>query len=1795
MESDFQEPHTIDTRVVMGQEALLKTMELKTGQPVVEPSGQAVTLPAIPSLSDPQTQANQTRLEINKEESQVQTLHKQQDSQKEPIQPPNTLPLPLNSNLCPSSSEPITTDDSSNDKQEEGGNLSQDEVPCLSFSELACPVALSFSEPAYAVDPLRVGVPSSLDPDLYYTAPSTPIKMSSCSSHLKHHSYPGSPACPLSPGSPSDSEDLCSPLTSPSGSYITAEGGSWTSSYTSSTSPSASPNLLLIEETQEAPACFVASLSEIGDEVGDEKGRAGPEREGERVGELCPYRPEDYVSNSQTGITGTVILEEDEGLKEEEVKISRESCRPCWVTESTLHLRSSSSHSSDSQENGGGSESSLCPLEEATAGREEYSRTKQACLKLPLEACMSQDAFGQMEDHLDLRSTMITPDIEDSTMASSSLSPDSPVIPLEDFCRGAFGRLCPSSYMLSQAVCGDDIPEEERMIPASLISFPLNTSLVFKADSMEITLFPTEDENEIEEVDDRNEGKDVNAYAAGEEEADVEDDDDDEENYDFDDDVDVDYSGNNEDDDGNDQDEATEEAKVEVKVVEEEEEGEEEPEEDEDECDSKAVEDPTDEDSSASFLHSLSETSINEGLDESFCFQDDTDDSLDSASYNGEEDESLYSTERHAQSLEPTQVDTHQTDVQQESLHGLNTGNSESEHVCIPQNTDKPELSDDSCLSEPTATHHAGNNPEPTLTHQLVSPTSELDLELEHTSEIGHTSSSDMQECTERPVEIQKPSHQSETVSPQQESSGNLEEGGSMDISKSFTSCEQPTNRPHFDSSTSSAGAGTSVADLNISTTSASVTQEMINLAPPVELAEATAKAAELDLKQSSDNLGESATKEQTKVNSSEERVEEQTNDCSGEEPAEEPERDSYKLLIKPRHYQAKSQKTIGASRLALAKSFSMKADVSGEAKTMFGPNIHKESDIKLDQTNGNAPTESKSIETRSTDSGLFQNKASATNDLNKGVPLLSCPKDPTSNPSNIPVSTFPDIISEDADNLVLTPEHGPRDSAQENLRENTLSTDEGALGAAGSPHSPLAISPKRENSETDVSRDMGPGAGAWCDDRLGLGFGLGLGSDLSVWGAGKTLSLSLEKKYELESESLLMCDTKGQSAEMVVAPNMSSEDCKIYDNVMGFVLDEEDNNSRCERREEAAEQELEGKGASESNIKCWTSMEQISETAEGDFGSSRSPEDDLSHPNTGNNLDNADAQRQDSWRNSDNNNNSAFDSLDVAMYGNLNALSEEVRPQGGSVSVRESLSNIPLEEISSSQCSEKSPDGPQQPTDGCKNQTSTQTAPSTEGTCRVSAPLTETCRDQDATEQHLSSSDETKSVNQVTTSESDATISWLNGSFGSFTPKSKPKESGPKACQDETESAHSDPKTVVPQGEAQRKCEKSAVTSRLLNEPKTKDAFRGQQQDVCNSGEEGEDKRAEEAKKKGEKKGKKNKREMKTPPEQNGPENFARDAPKEELCTDKPATAKRGRRGKQNKHRASQTGGQVDSSPESVDDPKKASLGTTVDERSNETINNSKTETDQRTNCTSPPPDSEKVSVPGTENAESGSQMPGNHSSSSDLKSPQYCRPNVHTAHNLNVVVAVNPESHQKLEVLDNRPLSDSHTGATVDINDNNIEASQSPPVQDTISNSLTPPSSLTPPALPSLPLPATEPEDDLPTPVQESQPVLPAAPLLCSACTTTQEVFTNSDLQEVTAALSTSAPSAVSSASRPLPSNPLQPTQEPPSPGSRTQDSAQVSHSQSFSLCQPKLDVKQNKQTKQSCTWSTQDRCRG
>ncbi|XP_058503982.1 uncharacterized protein nacad [Solea solea] len=1790
VESDYQEPQTIDARVVMGQETLLKTTEIQKEKP----SGQTIPLPAPPVLSDPQAQSKECQLE-SKEESRVQSLQKQQDQQKEPVQPPPSKQCsPSHKPPIPSSSpEPVTTDATMTDNQEEGQTFSQNEVPSLSFSELACPVALSFSEPAYAVDPLRVGMPSSLDPDLYYTAPSTPIKMAPHSSHLKHHSYPGSPACPLSPGSPSDSEDLCSPLTSPSGSYITAEGGSWTSSYTSSTSPSTSPNLLLTEEAQEAPACFVSSLSEIGDEVGEEKGQVASEREEERAGDFCLYRPNRCVTNSWTGITGTVILEEEEAVKGEEVQITRESCRPCWVTENTSPLRSSSSRSSDSQEDGGESESSLCPLEEAGSGKLEYSRPMQTGLKLQLDACLSEEPYGQMDDHPQLS-------LNDITMASSSFGPDSPLTPLEAFCPGAFDRLGPGSFIFSQAACPDDIPEEERMIPASLISFPLHTSLIFKADSMEITLFPTEDDDEVnDKVHDRDEGQGVDAYAAGEEEADVEDDDDDDDDEEEDDDYDYDdgdcnvnsaadgdgNDGNNEDDGSEDHDEAGEEAKVEVKVVEDEEvDGEKE----EKECDSRAVEDPSDEDSSASFLHSLSETSINEGLDESFCFQDDTDDSLDSASYNGEEDERLYSTERHAQSLEPTSEDgLTPTDAQIQSEQGSTTETGPTEQLHFQLSTEKIMINSKvTCLSETIAVFPMDTIITPKPLEEPKHCEAQSDPELDAASEIEPLEFLHTKVNPGKLVDHQELSCTSGAMSCQPESSNSDKRDCEvMNISDSFSTLMESNNSPHVDFTPTPVVINAPpdpALKSPLSTLSAPSTQEDTdpNCSALLEnLVQESPQMEDIDLKQSNNN--------------------------SRGKSHREPERDSFKLLIKPRHHQPESQRTVGATRLVLSKSFSNKVGVSRGAEAICRPGTHMDSD-ELEQKNQNASSESVSAQGRNTDSTPSLNMATVTNDLNKGVLLLSCPKEPSPNPSNIPVS----VISEVADNLALTPEHFPVDSAQENLRENTLSTDEGALGAVGSLHTPIAISPKRENSETHSKREMAPASGMWCDGMMGTGLGLGLGSgdEFRVIGTGQ----SLEKRLETEAKSVLVCDTGSQGTQLAVAPNTSSEEYKNYDNDLGSVADVEENNTVCGKRNRMTDEELEEleEVAFESNLGSWKSIEEISEAGGGEDGSSRFPEDNVSNLNTDNDGDNTETKIQDTWNS---NNDPAFDSLEETMSGSLNALSEEVRPQNVSVSVRESASNIPLEEMPP-QVSEKMNDPEQKSIDSSLNQTSDtiQAAFPKKDACNISVSI-ETHMNPAATNHFSSLSSSTchTQLCQTITSESNQAFSLLHGSFGSFTPKCKANQAKPSGTsQDKVENTGSlsELQILKPQTEFQKK---DNVTDDLVN-----DDFTGQQCVVCSSGAAGEEEEIkEEGMKRGEEKDKEKKKERKTSPVQKNLEHFSCHTPKGGPCTDKPTAVKKGRRGKQKKHRVSQRGSHGDSSSESIDDPKNDdSLSTTAGGWPKGVTENPKAGSNQKANDKTSSLDHQQK----TDTAESSSVMQGGNSVSPDVKrtSYEYCKSTSPTIDNLNIVVALNQELQQKQEVLDNRPLSDNQRGLTVDINDNNTVADHSLLTENTLSGSLRPSHSSASPDFSSSPLPcgSTEPEEDLSTPVQESQPVLSAqrqsslsmshASSLCSTSVTTQPApNANINLQEVPVVLSSSAKSDTSvstnSSSAALPSSLSQPTQESSSSGTRdsagVRDPGSCLQSQTYSHSLPNLNNQSHKQTKKGCTWSSQDKYRG
>ncbi|XP_017551273.2 uncharacterized protein nacad isoform X1 [Pygocentrus nattereri] len=578
VESDYQEPESMDARVVMGQEALLKNMETQIGVLLGKKTGE--------EMSSSESHTSQTSSPSVEEQTWVEEKLKLDTGQESPKseQDKSLTPTPeqeksLNQLLECTDPEPEATDtglpESSTffpDDEGDPVSLSQGEVP-----------SLSFSEPSYPVDPQRIGVLPGLDPDRYYTAPSTPIKMAYCS-HLKQQWHPNSPS--TGPGSPTDESDLCSPPTSPSGSYITAEGGSWTSSYTSSTSHSCSPNLIAEAELQEAPACYVGSLSEIGDELGDE--RLGADRE------HCLCKPV---------MPGLV-----EDVEYAEERITRETCRPHWVTENVSPHRSSSGRSTDSQDGLGGSEASLvqAEIQRATDITQPFDDPDQD-LELDLDACVSEH-FARLDAPLSPEEDF-PPDLTSSfpfshrlataatALETGSLTPATCSSEISDTDNNSLYSEMGSSALFFHGCSRDDGPGGDGMIPASLL--PVHASLIFQADSMEITLFPTDEEPE----------NDVDAYAAGEEEGDVDeydDEDDDDDNY-------------------------LEEQAEALKTG------------------PRDVDDPNEEDTSASFLNSLSENSINEGVDESFAYQDDTEESIDSTSCNGEEEDHLYSTERHAE------------------------------------------------------------------------------------------------------------------------------------------------------------------------------------------------------------------------------------------------------------------------------------------------------------------------------------------------------------------------------------------------------------------------------------------------------------------------------------------------------------------------------------------------------------------------------------------------------------------------------------------------------------------------------------------------------------------------------------------------------------------------------------------------------------------------------------------------------------------------------------------------------------------------------------------------------------------------------------------------------------------------------------------------------------------------------------------------------------------------------------------------------------------------------------------
>ncbi|XP_066483457.1 uncharacterized protein [Tiliqua scincoides] len=381
--------------------------------------------------------------------------------------------------------------------------------------------------------PLPVKHTCGLDPELYFTAPSTPIK--TVFSHLRHPPFPKESL--NEEQTDTDNEGLGSPPTSPSGSYITAEGGSWASSGTSSTSPSCSPNLIAESEALEAPVAYGEPLDLSEPEL-SEGGTQLP-----MASCLSPELELEAEVAFQTLSSSTLVhasfpAEEEE---EEDGQTTPEDNEDwgCEAVTSRATPRNPRQGNPPGPRNG-----------EDARGEAQLSSCPSPHQLFQVGSLPSSGSGAG-----DSLQAVVGPE---SGSLPSSLAAFPELAPGESAAEAEASHRPQAEPQASSPDDSLDSAENDQMIPALLL--PFHGSLLFEAESLEITLFP---QGELVE--------------------------------------------------------------------------------------NEALDGAEDEDStSASFLHSLSETSINEGVDESFAYQDDTSQSSDSASYNGEEDEQLYSVEQYA-------------------------------------------------------------------------------------------------------------------------------------------------------------------------------------------------------------------------------------------------------------------------------------------------------------------------------------------------------------------------------------------------------------------------------------------------------------------------------------------------------------------------------------------------------------------------------------------------------------------------------------------------------------------------------------------------------------------------------------------------------------------------------------------------------------------------------------------------------------------------------------------------------------------------------------------------------------------------------------------------------------------------------------------------------------------------------------------------------------------------------------------------------------------------------------------
>ncbi|XP_043397663.1 NAC-alpha domain-containing protein 1 isoform X2 [Chelonia mydas] len=548
----FQEALSVDmldTRIVMGEETQCSRDETDAG--VESHSSLLDTKAPVSEAAGAESLVADAGEELSEEENQILESSSEAAGKLSAQATPGESPCPkprdnrqvcLSSPPCPLPWEPEEPSVTLKEKLFSQGETMAD-VP----SPSPVPAKDPPDELAEAGHLQPPQVKPVLDPDLYFTAPSTPIK--TVYSHLKHLPYTKDSLSEEQ--SDMDNEGLCSPPTSPSGSYITAEGGSWASSGTSSTSPSCSPNLIAESETIDAPTAYGESLSEL--ELSEEPARyarsscLSPEQLEEDEDDLSL----DRLSSGNTALPSVLAEEEGDGQTTPEE----------WDSEIATSV-ASVPHTTELEDPGEllpGQEKDL-PQPGGDSGDETEPLQSTVARQLLKVDVFTSDPAGA---NLGPRDAAKEP-LESSLLSCSPI----PLPGLQSESSSVSGASCssdaetPSSLQAettgSSAELPSDFTDNDQMIPAALL--PFHGSLIFEAESLEITLFPQGESVENDVV-----------YGAEE-----------------------------------------------------------------------------DDSTSASFLHSLSENSINEGVDESFAYQDDTSQSSDSASYNGEADEQLYSTEQYA-------------------------------------------------------------------------------------------------------------------------------------------------------------------------------------------------------------------------------------------------------------------------------------------------------------------------------------------------------------------------------------------------------------------------------------------------------------------------------------------------------------------------------------------------------------------------------------------------------------------------------------------------------------------------------------------------------------------------------------------------------------------------------------------------------------------------------------------------------------------------------------------------------------------------------------------------------------------------------------------------------------------------------------------------------------------------------------------------------------------------------------------------------------------------------------------